>query len=88
MQDFRQGVWGLLDYPGGLMTSFVKWIQAQSSPRSRLYDVRLALTLRHQGVTEFATKNVKDFQGFGLKRVFWWGEAYYRLIKSHSFIHC
>jgi uncharacterized protein len=35
----------------------------------RLYDVRSALTMIHQGVTEFATMNVKDFQGLGFKRV-------------------
>jgi toxin-antitoxin system PIN domain toxin len=37
--------------------------------RRRIYDARLALSLRRQGVTEFATCNVKDFEGFGLKRV-------------------
>lgn len=30
---------------------------------------RLALTLRHHGVTEFVTANVKDFEGFGFTRV-------------------
>ncbi|MEI7730630.1 MAG: TA system VapC family ribonuclease toxin [Verrucomicrobiota bacterium] len=37
--------------------------------RRRIYDTRLALTLRHHGVTEFATANVKDFQAFGFKKV-------------------
>ena len=40
-----------------------------SYARRRIYDTRLALTLRQQGVTEFATANVKDFQGFGFLRV-------------------
>jgi uncharacterized protein len=31
----------------------------------RIFDARLALTLRHHGVTQFATVNVKDFQGWG-----------------------
>ncbi len=35
----------------------------------RIIDVRLALTLRHHGVTEFATANVKDFEGLGFARV-------------------
>jgi uncharacterized protein len=35
----------------------------------RIYDARLALTLRHRGVTEFATANVNDFQDFGFTRV-------------------
>ena len=35
----------------------------------RSIDARLALTLRHHGVTEFATVNVKDFEDFGFTRV-------------------
>lgn len=35
----------------------------------RIFDARLALSLVQQGVTEFATVNVKDFEGFGFRRV-------------------
>ena len=35
----------------------------------RLYDARSALTMTAQGVTEFATVNVKDFEGFGFRKV-------------------
>ena len=35
----------------------------------RIIDTRLALTLRHHGVTEFATSNVKDYEGLGFARV-------------------
>ena len=35
----------------------------------RLYDARSALTMTAQGVTEFATANVKDFEGLGFRRV-------------------
>jgi toxin-antitoxin system PIN domain toxin len=35
----------------------------------RVIDVRLACTLRHHGVTEFATANPRDFQGLGFDRV-------------------
>ena len=35
----------------------------------RLYDARSALTMTAQGVTEFATVNVKDYEGFGFRRV-------------------
>jgi toxin-antitoxin system PIN domain toxin len=35
----------------------------------RIIDARLALTLRHHGVTECATTNTKDFAGFGFIRV-------------------
>ena len=47
------------------------WRQAaqESFAVRRIVDARLALTLRHHGVTEFATANVKDFEGFGFTRV-------------------
>ena len=35
----------------------------------RLYDARAALTMVAQGVTDFATVNVKDFEGLGFRRV-------------------
>jgi uncharacterized protein len=35
----------------------------------RLYDARSALTMITQGVTEFATVNVKDYEGLGFRRV-------------------
>lgn len=37
--------------------------------RRRIYDTRTALSLRAFGVTEFATANLKDFQGFGFGKV-------------------
>jgi toxin-antitoxin system PIN domain toxin len=35
----------------------------------RIFDARLAATLLHHGVTEFATANIKDFEGLGFSRV-------------------
>ena len=35
----------------------------------RLYDARSALTMTAQGVTAFATANVKDYEGFGFRKV-------------------
>lgn len=35
----------------------------------RLYDTRSALTMIAQGVTEFATVNLKDFEGVGFRKV-------------------
>ncbi|MDX2018691.1 MAG: TA system VapC family ribonuclease toxin [Deltaproteobacteria bacterium] len=35
----------------------------------KLYDARSALTMIAQGVTQFATVNVKDFEGMGFDRV-------------------
>ena len=37
--------------------------------RRRIHDARLALSLRRQGVTNFATANAKDFRDFGFARV-------------------
>lgn len=37
--------------------------------RRRAYDWRMALSLLQQGVTEFATVNLKDFAGFGFTKV-------------------
>jgi uncharacterized protein len=47
------------------------WHQARAASFAfrRLYDARTALTLKAQGVTEFATMNTKDFEGFGFLRV-------------------
>ena len=35
----------------------------------RLYDARSALTMTAQGVTDFATTNVKDCEGLGFRKV-------------------
>lgn len=43
--------------------------RARQFARRRIIDARLALTLRHHGVREFATANAKDFKGFGFTRV-------------------
>jgi len=47
------------------------WRQARSPEFAfrRLYDVRTALTMTAQGITEFATVNTKDFRGLGFRKV-------------------
>lgn len=37
--------------------------------RRRAFDLRLSLSLTQQGVADFATVNVKDFQGMGFRTV-------------------
>jgi len=64
--------WQVLDYPGpkaGLMQEL--WTRAAEAafPYRRIYDLRLALTLRHCGVRSFATRNVKDFQNASFEKV-------------------
>jgi toxin-antitoxin system PIN domain toxin len=46
-----------------------RWAGQQPFARRRIIDSRTALTLVRQGVTEFATANLKDFQDCGFKRV-------------------
>jgi len=36
--------------------------------RRRIFDARLALTLRSHGVTDLATANGKEFSGFGFAK--------------------
>lgn len=61
--------WELVDYPGNLMNQIWPAAAGSDFARRRIYDARLALTLRHHGVSEFATSNARDFEGFGFSRV-------------------
>lgn len=64
--------WDVLGHPGpgaGIMEAVWEKAAADDFPRRAVFDARLALTLRHHGVTEFATRNAKDFEGFGFVRV-------------------
>ena len=64
--------WDVLDYPGpsaGIMQDLWRQAAIPKFARVRAFDTRLALTLRHHGVTDFATMNVRDFEGFGFTRV-------------------
>jgi len=46
------------------------WRHASTSDSvRRIDDIRLALTLRHDNVSDFATANGKHFRGFGFSRV-------------------
>lgn len=46
------------------------WQHARTSDSARrIYDIRLALTLRHYSITRFATANEKHFAGFGFEKV-------------------
>ena len=64
--------WDVLDQPGPagqVMEELWERAGEEGFVRRRIFDVRLALTLRHHGVTEFATANGKDFGEFGFARV-------------------
>lgn len=51
------------------MSAVWKLAAAPGFARRRIYDARLALTLRHHGVTTFLTRNARDFSGFGFEQV-------------------
>lgn len=68
-QAFRDNAnWTLIE-SAPVMTEVWRHAAEQDFAFRRIIDARLALTLRHHGVTEFATSNVKDFEGFGFRRV-------------------
>ena len=73
IQRFREHpTWRLIDYPGdssSMMDEVWRWAGQANIGRRVVFDARLALTLRHHGVTEFATRNQTHFAGFGLSRV-------------------
>ncbi|MBZ0090010.1 MAG: type II toxin-antitoxin system VapC family toxin [Thermoanaerobaculia bacterium] len=60
----------LLDAPEGIMAEVWAKAAAPGFGRRRVLDARLAVSLLRQGVGELATRNVRDFQGLGLARVF------------------
>ena len=79
IQQFRsQPHWLILDCPGStsdVMRRLWELAAMVDFPYRRVYDARLALTLRYHGVTEFATRNVKDFAGTGARLLNPWDAA-------------
>ena len=68
----RHPNWALLGFDpdsAGLHDALWPLAAERAFARRRIYDARLALSLHRQGVTEFATANVKDFEGFGFTHV-------------------
>lgn len=65
--------WQLVGFPDGSRSfhnDLWPFLAAKQLARRRAYDLRLARSLIVQGVTEFATVNLKDFADVGFKRVF------------------
>jgi uncharacterized protein len=68
----RHPTWALIDYPGdaaSVMGDVWRFAAQPDIGRRVVFDARLALTLQHYGVTEFATRNDKHFTRFGFIRV-------------------
>ena len=69
----KNPAWEYVDYEPEIAGSLWDWAAHATTGFRHIIDARLALTLRHHGVTHFATANVKDFQGFGFSHV--WNPA-------------
>lgn len=61
--------WQHVDYCPEVSDSLWDWAASTTSAFRRVIDARLALTLLHHGVMEFATANTKEFQTFGFLKV-------------------
>ena len=77
IQSYRQQPrWRVLGFPPTSREIHTDLWQQAATPgiaRRRIFDTRTALCLRAFGVSEFATANVKDFEGFGFQKV--WNPA-------------
>jgi len=73
IQSYRQHPrWKILGFPPTSRELHTELWQRAATPgiaRRRIHDTRTALCLRAFGVTQFATANVKDFEGFGFSKV-------------------
>jgi toxin-antitoxin system PIN domain toxin len=69
---FRSNLrWRIVDVvPGyGIMDEVWRQASGPAFAYRRIFDIRLAAVLRHHGVTDFATRNARDFSGVGFIRV-------------------
>ncbi len=62
-------VWEFGDYEPDIAKPLWNWAAKTKTGFRHIIDARLAFTLRHHGVTHFATANAKHFAGFGFTRV-------------------
>lgn len=61
--------WEFGDYEPEVGKHLWKWAAKTTTGFRQIIDARLAFTLRHHGVTHFATANRKHFEDFGFDRV-------------------
>jgi len=67
-QAFRANpAWGIIDYPGGLMDRIWALSVEPHFGYREIFDARLALTLLHHGIKEFATRNTSHFERYGFE---------------------
>ena len=65
----RNPAWRCIDYDPLVSRKLRAWAATTRAGFRQIIDARLAFTLRHHGVTAFATANVRHFAGFGFARL-------------------
>jgi len=61
--------WRYVDYDPAVSSKLWEWAEATQQGFRQIIDARIALTLQHHGVDEFATANTKDFLNFGFTKL-------------------
>ncbi|MEX2578480.1 MAG: TA system VapC family ribonuclease toxin [Verrucomicrobiales bacterium] len=61
--------WEFGDYEPAVGKPLWNWAAKTTGGFRHIIDARLALTLRHHGVTHFATANARHFEDFGFEKV-------------------
>lgn len=61
--------WEFGDYEPDIAKPLWNWAAKTKTGFRHIIDARLALTLRHHGVTKFATANAKHFEEFQFEKV-------------------
>jgi toxin-antitoxin system PIN domain toxin len=61
--------WEFGDYEPSVAGPLWQWAATTTVGFRQIIDARLAFTLRHHGVTHFATANERHFRGFGFEAV-------------------
>lgn len=61
--------WEFGDYEPPVAEPLWRWAESTTAGFRNIIDARLAFTLRHHGVTHFATANDRHFAGFGFEQV-------------------
>lgn len=65
----RNPKWEFGDYEPAVAEPLWRWAGKTHSAFRQIIDARLAFTLRHHGVTHFATANQRHFREFGFTKV-------------------
>jgi len=65
----RSPKWRCVDYDPLVAKKLWQWAEKTKRGYRNIIDARIALTLQHHGVRQFATVNVKDFERLGFEKV-------------------